>query len=247
MAGRAPRILVTRPEPGASRTAAALKEAGFEPVILPVTEITPLPVEASVIADASQIDAIAVTSANALRHAPDSLLRLFERKPLFAVGQATAAAAKTLGFGDVHIADGDADALAQLIDDQSPKSAHFLYLCGRVRTGGLETELEASGRRFTLAEVYDSKIVIQLTQKIMAVWRLGAIDAVLVHAGTSAEALAMSLPEISHTYPIDKTTIFVISGRAAKPLDPIKIGPIIISDAPTDASLLDAVRTRLMS
>ena len=33
------RVLVTRPEPGASRTAARLEADGFAPIVLPLTEI----------------------------------------------------------------------------------------------------------------------------------------------------------------------------------------------------------------
>ncbi|RVD11473.1 uroporphyrinogen-III synthase, partial [Mesorhizobium sp. M7A.F.Ca.ET.027.02.1.1] len=40
------RVLVTRPEPGASRTAHRLEEAGFQPVLLPLTETKALPAAA---------------------------------------------------------------------------------------------------------------------------------------------------------------------------------------------------------
>ncbi|TJX45058.1 MAG: uroporphyrinogen-III synthase, partial [Mesorhizobium sp.] len=36
------RVLVTRPEPGASRTARKLEEMGFEPLLLPLTETVAL-------------------------------------------------------------------------------------------------------------------------------------------------------------------------------------------------------------
>mgnify|MGYP000900718465 CR=1 FL=1 len=47
------RVLVTRPEPGACRTAAKLRTFGFDPVILPLSRTRPLAVpEEAVPADA---------------------------------------------------------------------------------------------------------------------------------------------------------------------------------------------------
>ncbi|TIX52492.1 MAG: uroporphyrinogen-III synthase, partial [Mesorhizobium sp.] len=40
------RVLVTRPEPGASRTAQRLLDQGFQPILLPLTETVALPVDA---------------------------------------------------------------------------------------------------------------------------------------------------------------------------------------------------------
>ena len=37
------RVLVTRPEPGASRTATRLRAAGHVPVVLPLSEVRPAP------------------------------------------------------------------------------------------------------------------------------------------------------------------------------------------------------------
>ena len=61
------RVLVLRPEPGASATAQALRRMGFEPLVLPLTVIQRL---TPVFAPSVEHDAVIVTSANALRHAP---------------------------------------------------------------------------------------------------------------------------------------------------------------------------------
>ncbi|TIT17702.1 MAG: uroporphyrinogen-III synthase, partial [Mesorhizobium sp.] len=59
------RVLVTRPEPGASRTARRLADAGFQPILLPLTETVALAVDAGAVADA----AAAITSFGAWRTA----------------------------------------------------------------------------------------------------------------------------------------------------------------------------------
>ena len=57
------RVLVTRPQPGADRTAARLQEAGFEPIVLPLSEI----VAVAPALPASLPGAVAISSANAVR------------------------------------------------------------------------------------------------------------------------------------------------------------------------------------
>src|SRR5262245_13133093 len=100
------RVLVTRPEPGASRTARRLAEQGFEPVVLPLTEIRALPSDH--FPDAANVDAVAVTSANAIRHAPRPLISTLAGKPVFAIGGETARAVKNAGFATVFEGRGNA-------------------------------------------------------------------------------------------------------------------------------------------
>ena len=86
---RAPcRVLVTRPEPGASETAQRLEALGFLPLKLPLHEIRPLPVNAGTMP--GKTAAVAVTSANAVRHAPGALLERLSGLPCFAVGETSA-------------------------------------------------------------------------------------------------------------------------------------------------------------
>ncbi|HEX7873883.1 MAG TPA: uroporphyrinogen-III synthase [Sphingobium sp.] len=96
-------VLVLRPEPGASRTAKALREAGFLPILYPLYEIEPVDWTPP---DPAGIDAILITSANAVRQAGPGMAR-FLSKPLFAVGAATAAAARQAGFLSVTVGGGD--------------------------------------------------------------------------------------------------------------------------------------------
>src|SRR5688572_10345906 len=103
------RVLVTRPQPGAARSAARLLEAGFEPILLPLTEI--VAVEPAL--PASLPEAVAISSANAVRRAPASLLSLLAHAPVFAVGDETAAAARQAGFEDVRRSAGNAADLAR--------------------------------------------------------------------------------------------------------------------------------------
>lgn len=77
------RVLVTRPEPDAARTAKKLEAAGYQPLCLPVSET----VATGLILPDVGYDAVAVTSANALRHAERAQLQPLLNLPLYAVGE----------------------------------------------------------------------------------------------------------------------------------------------------------------
>ena len=237
----APRILVTRPEPGASRTAAALCEAGFEPVVLPFTQTVPLPVASHQVEAAAACDAAAVTSAKALAHAPPELVSALRRKRVFAVGEATAAAAAAHAM-DVSAAGGDADSLAELIEDALSPERGIAYLCGRVRTGALERRLSASGRGFTLIETYDVTEVSQLTDKIEALARRSLPDALLFHSGVSARLFIAAAERRALWSFFEGTAFLTISDRVAQLFDDHPPARVLPAEAPRDSALIALAR-----
>lgn len=115
------RLLVLRPEPGASETAARARALGLEPVVAPLFAIEG--VEAPSV-DPAGYDAVLLTSANGARHAPAGLTGL----PCFAVGESTAAAARAAGFGEVRTGPGDGAAAAAMMARAGVKRA--LHPCG---------------------------------------------------------------------------------------------------------------------
>ena len=108
---RAPRVLVTRSQPGASETAARLKAMGYRPIAEPVFTVERLK------AELPEFDALAFTSLNGVR----VFAELSPRRdgPVFCVGARTAEEARKEGFSDVVSADGDVAALAKLILDRA--------------------------------------------------------------------------------------------------------------------------------
>lgn len=237
MAGR---VLVVRPEPGAAATAENLRRAGYEPVLLPLTEIravSPAPV-----LPRGRFDAVAVTSVNALRHMPARILEALRDVPAYAVGEATAQAARDAGFADVESAGGDAAALARLIVDRLPAGGRVAYPCGRVRRPELETSLSVKGIEVVAVEVYDT---VALAPEEGAVARLAtgdAVAAVLVHSAESAAALVRLLSAASATRLLDGARHVAISARAAGPLEAAGMGSILVAAEPTEAGLLAALR-----
>lgn len=119
------RLLILRPEPGAAATAARATARGFEVAVAPLFDIVAV---AWTPPEASAFDAVMLTSANAVRHAGPALTA-YSRLPLYAVGAATAVAARAAGFADV--AAGDRDASALLARIAADGAGRLLHLAGR--------------------------------------------------------------------------------------------------------------------
>ncbi len=209
----AQRVLVTRPEPGATRTARRLEALGFEPVLLPLSETQPLPVaRESVPTDAT---AIAVTSANALRHAPSGLIERLSRLPCHAVGARTAESARQAGFLSVNEGPGDAASLADMISIELGK-ATVVYLCGRVRMPEFERRLGVNGMRVVPIETYDTVALNPAPSFVHQ--KLGGqpIDAVLVYSARAAAAFGSLMQmQAEADFLMRDATCFCLSGRIA--------------------------------
>lgn len=104
------RLLVLRPQPGADATAARARALGLDPIVAPLFEIRPMVWAAP---DAAGFDAVLMTSANAARYG-GTQLATFTHLPLFAVGAATAEAARKMGFDTISTGAADARAAIDL-------------------------------------------------------------------------------------------------------------------------------------
>lgn len=132
-------VLITRPEPGASETAARVAALGFQPVVAPLLAISPLPTP---LPPSGEVQAILVTSSNAIQALPASHRHL----PLFAVGEASAQRARAAGFEHVASADGDAAALAALVARTvTARGGPLLLATGRRQGNALAVDLRRRG------------------------------------------------------------------------------------------------------
>jgi uroporphyrinogen-III synthase len=180
------RVLILRPEPGNSATAAQVAALGCEPICVPLFEVAPV---AWVPHDPDDFDAVVMTSANAARHGgPD--LAGYTHLPLYCVGEATADAARNAGFDDITTGDGGGDDLSELFGDRQ----RVLHL-----TGTDHRPLPA-GVHVTTLPVYTSTPVAAA---------LPDADIALVHSPRAGARLA----ELS---PRRDLALIAISGAAAE-------------------------------
>jgi uroporphyrinogen-III synthase len=119
------RLLVLRPEPGASATVERARNRGLEAIAVPLFEIEPVAWQAP---EAASFDALLLTSANAIRHGGDDLAKL-RGLPVYAVGEATAEAARDAGFDIAATGDAGVDRLLGSVEPD----ARLLHLCGEDR------------------------------------------------------------------------------------------------------------------
>jgi len=134
-------VLVTRPRAQAEATAVALRALGHEPLLDPMLVIEPLPPPD--LTGQENIAAVVLTSANAVPALPASL----KDRPVFAVGPATAEAAKAAGCRDVRVGSDDGLALAGLVSRALPTwtGAVVLHLAAEEVREGLEAGLRNAG------------------------------------------------------------------------------------------------------
>jgi uroporphyrinogen-III synthase len=118
-------LLVLRPEPGAEATVERARQRGLEAIAIPLFVIEP--VEWTV-PDPSNFDALLLTSANAVRCAGEGLAGL-RRLPVYAVGGATAQAARAAGLA---IAGSGVAGIDLLLESIAP-DLRLLHLCGEDR------------------------------------------------------------------------------------------------------------------
>lgn len=115
------RLLVLRPEPGASATVERARELGLDAIAVPLFETEPIEWEAP---DPGSFDGLLLTSANAVRCGGAQLTRLREL-PVYAVGEATAAVAREAGFTIAATGNAGVEGLLGSID----ADLRLLHLC----------------------------------------------------------------------------------------------------------------------
>ena len=211
------RVLVTRPEPAATETAQRLTALGFEAVQMPLSRTVAL---AGVSApEPGTVEMIAVSSANAIRHAPRLLIDALSRLACFTVGEKTAQAARQAGFMQVQSADGDAHALAAIVIRASGSGARIAYLCGKVRRPDFEDEVRRHDRSVEIFEVYDTQPLEPSEEEVAQLLGREKVDAVLVYSAASARQLVHFMTTCAAAKPLQDALFCCLSPRVAAELE----------------------------
>ncbi len=216
------RLVILRPEPGASATAERAWAMGLEPVAMPLFKVEPVDWEAP---DPGSFDALLLTSANSVRHAGEGL-RSLRQLPVYAVGEATAAAARQSGF-DI---DSTGEAGVERLLGSIPPDFRLLHLCGEHRI-----EQQAS-QAITAVPVYRSKALPMPED-------LGAIEGQV--AAVHSPRAGQRLGELAEQAGIDRSSVRIaaISQTAASAAGP-GWERCEAAEAPGEAALL-ALAARL--
>ena len=186
------RALVTRPEEDAAPLAAALAERGIDVTLEPLLAIRPL-AEAPI--DLVGVQALLFTSANGVRSFAELAgargLAGWRELPVFAVGNATAAAAHSAGFARVESAAGDVAALAKLAAERlDPKAGALFHAAGSAVAGDLAGLLEQAGFTLRREMLYEARPADQLSPATVTNLGNGWFDLVLFFSPRTAATFA---------------------------------------------------------
>ncbi len=186
------RALVTRPEEDAAPLAAALAERGVEVSVEPLLTIRPIP-DAPI--DLREVQALLFTSANGVRSlaalAAERNLPGWRDLPAFAVGDASAAAARAAGFARVESAGADVTALARLVIDRlDPKAGPLFHAAGSAVAGDLAGMLTEAGFTLRREMLYAAKPAEQLSPATVTALANGDFDLALFFSPRTAATFA---------------------------------------------------------
>lgn len=231
------RALVTRPRTEAAALSEALAERGIAAVVEPLLDIRFRP---DARPDLAGVQAVLCTSANGVR----ALARLTGERalPLFAVGEATAARARSEGFAQVDSAAGAVGDLTRLVGERlDPARGRLLQVAGSAVAGDLAGELCRRGFTVDRAVLYEARPAAGLSADAVRALSAGLIDFALFFSPRTA-AIFVRLAENAGLAPATpRLTAVSISAAADAALDPLRFRARHVAERPDQASLLAAL------
>ncbi|GAB5467654.1 MAG: hypothetical protein Kilf2KO_06840 [Rhodospirillales bacterium] len=232
-------LLITRPQPQAAHFAALLEAAGHRALVAPLLTIVPKPPPAASLFVG--IDAVAVTSAKALTvlAPPPDVLRL----PLFAVGEASASAARAAGFQAVEAAGGDAEDLSSLLRRRLSKGSRILHPHGVHRSRDLGTLLAGSGLTVIGYNAYKAEAAAHLPAEAAGALSEGSLDGVTFFSPRTAETFVRLLSDSGLEAALQRLVAICLSPAVAAGLDRSSWRAVRVAPQPTAAALLNEIES----
>jgi uroporphyrinogen-III synthase len=229
---KARNVWITRAQPGASATEAHVAAIGFQPIVAPLLSFQPLDVAFTLHAD----EALAFTSINGVMRT--AALTPERGMTVFAVGDATAAAAVQAGFSNVISAGGDVRTLRQLIGAARLEGG-LLHPAADETAGDLVGALRAEGVSARKLAVYRTLSAKTLPRPIAEAFKTRDLVVLLIHspkAGGIAAALVGRL-QIS----MADVIVLGLSSACVEPFRNIGLRARISASAPTENALMEAL------
>lgn len=229
------RVLITRPRERALEVARQLEQLGDTALLEPLLQIEPLP---GVAPELAGVQAIVLTSA----HAVPALDGPAKALPVFAVGDATAAAARRAGCGAVVSACGAGRDLADLIAARCrPEQGSLLHLSGEHVREGLAAELAAAGFVLRRQAVYRAIAASSLAPATVAALAARQVDAVLLFSPRTARTFVGLIDKHGLRDRLTGTAAICLSAAVAQPCRELVWRAIYPAARPELGGLLEAL------
>lgn len=230
------RVLVTRPREDAAALLAALERRGHETLLEPLFTIVPRDrIDWPAGHEAAQ--ALLVTSANGAR----AFARLDARRglPVFAVGDASAAAARDLGFTRVSSAAGNVDDLAALVKDRlDPAEGPLLHPAAGKLAGDLQGRLAAAGFTVLRAVLYDARHAEALSEACTRALNEGLIDVATFFSPRTAAAFVSLVEAANLSQACRNVTALCLSEAVAAQISGLSWRQVAVAARPEQDALL---------
>lgn len=229
-----PCLLLTRPEPAASAFSESLRKAGWrgEVLVAPLMRIVTLPLAESVL---NGVATVIATSMHGVR----ALAQATERRDirLWTVGPGTAAAARSEGFLDIHVAGGDAPALLRDMAQTGAKGP-FLHLRGTHVAADIVAALRAAGHE-ARAEIVYRQEALTLDPAAKARILAGSDLVCPVFSPRSGRLLAEELAKLDLRH--NSIHLVAISENAAMPVKHLACASRVIASRADRSGMLQEI------
>ncbi|MBI3506108.1 MAG: uroporphyrinogen-III synthase [Proteobacteria bacterium] len=233
------RVLVTRPRGEAELFAVTLAMRGHDAILAPLIEIVLIDGAA---VDLSGAQAILFTSANGVRAFAHAEKR--RDLPVFCVGDATAAAAKTAGFARVWSAAGDVDTLATLVRTQlKPADGALVHAAGTSVAGDLSGDLEKAGFAVRRVQLYRAEPAGELPDEAVEELRAGRLDVATFFSPRTAQTFARLVQAAELDETLESVSVLALAPGTLALLreEGCVFRSEIAAGRPNEASLLEAL------
>ena len=231
------RVLVTRPEPDASSTRAALEANGHTAVLSPLMSITFMPVED---VGPGIVQAIIVTSRNGVRAlARSPVLHSLLELPVFAVGKRTAQDAHDLGFHGIMEGPGTAAGLLDVIASHAnPAGGRLVHFAGYKLAFDLEGALRELGFDVETIRCYEATAAGSLRPEAEAEVRAGHVDAVVLMSPEASRSYVRLLQNAGLVAEAEKIACACIAPATAAALTPFSPDRVEVAERPNSEEVL---------
>lgn len=229
------KILITRPQASAQKTAKAIKAMGFESVIAPVIEIKPVDFD---LPDFEGIAGFIFTSVNGVQ--AFCARSSYRDKPVYCVGDKTAQAARDFGFHDIHNAKGTAQELATLIQEKGV----YVHFRGRDVARSIR-DLLIDRRDIRIIEkiVYEAQILDVIPPNILKELENKAITYALFYSPRTVQGFVDWVAKAGCTSLIKPIKALCLADSMVESLRELPWKDIILSDAPHESALLSRLKS----
>jgi len=194
--------------------------------------------------DLTNVQALLFTSANGVRGYARRTGR--RDRPVYAVGDATATAAREAGFTGVESASGDVYALAALVRRHlDPADGALLHVAGSKVAGDLAGMLGDAGFTLRREVLYDAVPADRLSDGTAAIFRTSALEGVLFFSPRTAHSFVRLLAEaglIDRSRTVDAFCLSPAVAEAARAYGDQGVTPwrsVRVASRPEQDALLD--------